>query len=112
VPPDQEHAHQRNDDRHEREDLEHHLPADRLQQLGRSAHRDDSSVAADRPAQVGQVFWCVVQVLALCGLDEHQQRRAEQPPRQADAFPPEHEPQESARPGHGATFAATVCSSP
>ena len=47
VPADQEHVHQRDHDRHEREDLEDDLAADGLQQPGRPAHRDDRRVAAE-----------------------------------------------------------------
>jgi hypothetical protein len=100
VPADQEHVHQGDHDRREREDLEHDLAADGVEQPGGPAHRDHGGVAADRPAQPLQALGGVVQALALGGLDQHEQGGPEQPARQADPFPAEHEPQQAADAGH------------
>ncbi|WP_344934284.1 hypothetical protein [Actinoplanes nipponensis] len=112
MPADEEHVHQRDDDRREREDLEDDLPADRAEQPGRPAHRDHRGVAADRVAQPFEGLGAAVQLLALQGLDQHEQRRAQQPPGQTGALAAQQEPQQPARAGHDATFSPAARSSP
>jgi hypothetical protein len=92
VATDQEHPHQRHCDVAEAADLEHHLAAVGVDRVGRAVEGDDSSVA---------VHWCgagdelglgPVEPRHAGGREQHEERDADDPRRQAHSVTAQHEP--------------------
>ena len=88
VPADQEHVHERDDDRPRNAKISKTTsPPMVVEQLRRAAHRDDRGVGAERLPQLGELLRGVVQALAPHRLVRAQERDAEQPPRKPRTVP-------------------------